>query len=165
MLPKNAKKFDENFLKYWGLSGAKACKSCRSRQELSNEYLSFTHKNQRRYSRERASQSSFDSPAFGFNFHRAAPPRLERWWRNPSRKEGVASASSELRRRVRQRAAAYRPAHRSARQSAILSCSVFSSEIFKSFSITRTNFSLFLGMERMTILGFSALSFQDACTC
>ena len=30
-------KFDENFLKYWGLSGAKACKSCRSRQELSNE--------------------------------------------------------------------------------------------------------------------------------
>ena len=38
-LPKNAKKFDEKFLKYWGLSGAKACKSCRSRQELSNEYL------------------------------------------------------------------------------------------------------------------------------
>ena len=35
----NAKKFDENLLKYWGLSGAKACKSCRSRQELSNEYL------------------------------------------------------------------------------------------------------------------------------
>ena len=39
ILPKNAKKFDENFLKYWGLSGAKACKSCRSRQELSNEYF------------------------------------------------------------------------------------------------------------------------------
>ena len=39
ILPKNAKKFDENFLKYWSLSGAKACKSCRSRQELSNEYL------------------------------------------------------------------------------------------------------------------------------
>ena len=38
-MPKNAKKIDENFLKYWGLSGAKACKSCRSRQELSNEYL------------------------------------------------------------------------------------------------------------------------------
>ena len=38
ILPKNAKKFDENFLKYWGLSGAKACKSCRYRQELSNEY-------------------------------------------------------------------------------------------------------------------------------
>ena len=33
------KKFDENFLKYWGLSGAKACKSCRSLQELSNEYF------------------------------------------------------------------------------------------------------------------------------
>ena len=39
ILPKNAKKFDENFLKYCGLSGAKACKSCRSRQELSNEYV------------------------------------------------------------------------------------------------------------------------------
>ena len=39
MFPKNAKNFDEIFLKYWGLSGAKACKSCRSRQELSNEYL------------------------------------------------------------------------------------------------------------------------------
>ena len=35
----NAKKFDENLLKYWGLTGAKACKSCRYRQELSNEYL------------------------------------------------------------------------------------------------------------------------------
>ena len=39
ILPKNAKKFDENFLKYWGLSGAKACKSGRSRQEFSNEYF------------------------------------------------------------------------------------------------------------------------------
>ena len=39
MLPKNAKKFDENFLKYWGLSGAQACNFCRSRQELSNEHL------------------------------------------------------------------------------------------------------------------------------
>ena len=38
-LPKNARQFDENFLKYLGLTGAKACKSCRSRQELSNEYL------------------------------------------------------------------------------------------------------------------------------
>ena len=42
ILPKNAKKFDDFFLKYWGLSGAKACKSCRSRQELSNEYLFAT---------------------------------------------------------------------------------------------------------------------------
>ena len=37
--PKNAKKFEEILLKYSGLSGAKACKSCRSRQELSNEYF------------------------------------------------------------------------------------------------------------------------------
>ena len=36
---KKIRNFAENFLKYWGLSGAKACKSCRSRQELSNEYL------------------------------------------------------------------------------------------------------------------------------
>ena len=36
-------------------SGAEVCKSCRSRQELSNEYL--LAKNRRRYSRERASQS------------------------------------------------------------------------------------------------------------
>ena len=35
----NAKKFDENLLNFWMLSGAKACKSCRSRQELSNECL------------------------------------------------------------------------------------------------------------------------------
>ena len=34
---KKCEKIDELFLKYWGLSGAKACKSCRSRQELSNE--------------------------------------------------------------------------------------------------------------------------------
>ena len=39
ILPKNANMFDENFLKHSGLSGAKACKSCRSRQALSNEYL------------------------------------------------------------------------------------------------------------------------------
>ena len=38
--------------------GAKACKSCRSRQELSNEYLVFPCTIWRRYSRGRASQSS-----------------------------------------------------------------------------------------------------------
>ena len=32
------KKYDF-FLKYRGLRGAKACKSCSSRQELSNEYF------------------------------------------------------------------------------------------------------------------------------
>ena len=72
-----AKKLDAFLVKLWGLSGAKVCiiyfhyfifnfgsflqkthkcKSCRSRQELSNEYL--LAKIWRRYSRERASQSS-----------------------------------------------------------------------------------------------------------
>ena len=36
---KMRKSLTKFFLKYWGLSGAKACKSCRSRQELSNEYF------------------------------------------------------------------------------------------------------------------------------
>ena len=36
--------------------GANARKSCRSRQELSNEHLVFTFKNRRRYSRGRSSQ-------------------------------------------------------------------------------------------------------------
>ena len=39
ILPWNAKTFDTILLKYWGLSGAKTCKYCRSRQELSNEFL------------------------------------------------------------------------------------------------------------------------------
>ena len=33
------KNVDDFWLKFWDLSGAKVCKSCRSRQELSNEYL------------------------------------------------------------------------------------------------------------------------------
>ena len=33
------KKWWRFWLKFWDLSGAKACKFCRSRQELSNEYL------------------------------------------------------------------------------------------------------------------------------
>ena len=33
-----AKKFDDVWLKFWMLSGAQKGKSCRSRQELSNEY-------------------------------------------------------------------------------------------------------------------------------
>ena len=53
--------------------GAKGCKSDRSRQELSNEYLLAkigvdTAEN------ERASQSSFNFQVMSFNFHRAAPP-------------------------------------------------------------------------------------------
>ena len=50
------KKFDEIWLTFWMLSGAKTCKYCRSRQELSNEYLVFTCKIRLRYSRERASR-------------------------------------------------------------------------------------------------------------
>ena len=42
---------------YSMLTGAEVCKSCRSRQEPSNEYLAFTCTIWRRYSRERASQS------------------------------------------------------------------------------------------------------------
>ena len=39
-------------------SGAKVCKSCRSRQELSNKnFVQFSCKHRLRYSRERASQS------------------------------------------------------------------------------------------------------------
>ena len=33
------KNVDDFWLKFWDLSGAKECKSCRYRQELSNEYL------------------------------------------------------------------------------------------------------------------------------
>ena len=33
------KNVDDFWLKFWDLSGAKVCKSCRSRQELSSEYL------------------------------------------------------------------------------------------------------------------------------
>ena len=36
---KMRKRLTNFFLKYWGLSGAKTSKSCRSRQELSNEYF------------------------------------------------------------------------------------------------------------------------------
>ena len=57
----NAKQIDKLFLKYWGLRGAKACKSSRSRQELSNEYLVFACEVWLRYSRERVSQSLFNS--------------------------------------------------------------------------------------------------------
>ena len=38
-LNKNMKKFAEILLKFWILSGAKVCKTCRSRKMLSNEYL------------------------------------------------------------------------------------------------------------------------------
>ena len=55
----NAQKIDEVLLKYWGLSGAKACTSCRSRQELYTEYLLFryTCKIWLRHSWERVFQS------------------------------------------------------------------------------------------------------------
>ena len=62
----NAKKIDENLLKYWSLSGAKACKSCRSRQEFSNEHL--------------LAKFGFDAAEneplkVWFNFHIITPPR------------------------------------------------------------------------------------------
>ncbi len=38
-IEKNTKKFDDFLSKIWDLSGAKDCKSCRSRKMLSNEYL------------------------------------------------------------------------------------------------------------------------------
>ena len=69
ILWKNAKIRDENFLKYWGLSGAKACKSCRSRQELSNEYLLA------KIGFDTAENEPFNFHNFsslqGFNFHGA----------------------------------------------------------------------------------------------
>ena len=69
ILWKNAKIRDENFLKYWGLSGAKACKSCRSRQELSNEYLLA------KIGFDTAENEPFNFHNFSslqrFNFHRA----------------------------------------------------------------------------------------------
>ena len=74
----NANIFGEILLKFCDQRGAKGCKSNRSRQELSNEdslvLFLFTCKNRRRYSRKRASQSSFNFQAMGFNFYRAAPP-------------------------------------------------------------------------------------------
>jgi hypothetical protein len=39
LMLKTPKRFDEILLKYWGLSGEKACTSCRFCQERSNEYL------------------------------------------------------------------------------------------------------------------------------
>ena len=75
ILWKNAKIRDENFLKYWGLSGAKACKSCRSRQELSNEY-SFA-----KIGFDTAENEPFNFHNFsslqGFDFDRPVAPR--RW--------------------------------------------------------------------------------------
>ena len=68
--------------------GARGCKSDRSRQELSNEYLVFTYRNRRRYSRERAPQSSFTFQVMGFNFHRAAPP-VQRISSRPSEYEVI----------------------------------------------------------------------------
>ena len=74
ILWKNAKIRDENFLKYWGLSGAKACKSCRSRQELSNEYLLA------KIGFDTAENEPFNFHNFsslqGFNFHGAVVSQL-----------------------------------------------------------------------------------------
>ena len=91
--------------------GAKACKSCRSRQELSNEYLLFTYKNRRRYSRERVSQileviqfisslTSLESPCVGLRVELIRSimsrimPLLLRFWRH------VQSSHTEYQHRV-----------------------------------------------------------------
>ena len=55
--------------------GAKACKSCTSRQELSNGYFLFSCKIRLRYSRERASQSL---PKISQKLEE----RLEKTWRS-----------------------------------------------------------------------------------
>ena len=54
---KGAKVCNGSFLPKTHKCKSHKCKSCRSRQGLSNEYLVFTCKIRRRYSRERASQS------------------------------------------------------------------------------------------------------------
>ena len=57
--------------------GAKVCRSCRSRQKLSHEYLVFTCKNRLRYIRERASQSLGAIKVWGrFNLFIHSPPRF-----------------------------------------------------------------------------------------
>ena len=53
----HAKLFGEMQLNFWFRRVAKVCTSCRSRQELSNNYLVSIWKNRLRYSRERASQT------------------------------------------------------------------------------------------------------------
>ena len=51
---KNHQHVDESLINCWDWSGAEECTSCWSRKMLNNEYLLFTCKDRRRYSRERA---------------------------------------------------------------------------------------------------------------
>ena len=67
MFRKSSKILTRFSLKIWDRSGAKACKSCRSRQELSNEYLLFTCKHRLRYSRKQASQKLRGDSIHSFN--------------------------------------------------------------------------------------------------
>ena len=62
-----------NFAAMLSAERCKVCRSCRSRQELSNEYSVFTCKNRLRYSREWASQS-LEVIQFIFRFTRSYRP-------------------------------------------------------------------------------------------
>ena len=65
-------------LKCWGQSGAKACKSCRSRQELFNEYL-LAKTGFDTAENEPFNFHNFSSSIQGFNFHSAVVSGLARW--------------------------------------------------------------------------------------
>ena len=96
--------FCDFLLNFWGLSGAKVCTSCRSRQELSKRI--FTCKNRLPYSRELASQSlpkisqrlldkkyrSRRSAAARWS----APTRPGRWRRGRWRPSGSAPSSAAV---------------------------------------------------------------------
>ena len=80
----NAKKFDENLLKYWGLSGAKACKSCRSRQELFSlspcPFSQYSFRTDSYSNEYLLAKFGFDTAEneplkVWFNFHIFTPPR------------------------------------------------------------------------------------------
>ena len=75
---------------YWIPKVQKVCKSCRSRQELSNEYLVFTCKIWCRYRRERASQSFPNfSQRFETKLEKNIGARPRRGRRAPGRPRGL----------------------------------------------------------------------------
>ena len=72
------------------MQDSQVCKSCRSRQELSHEYLLFARKNRLRYSRERASQSL--EVVSSKNTH--SPPSSDRGVAVPEASENSPSGSA-----------------------------------------------------------------------